>query len=128
MNVGDAIRQGARDLGPSSDTARLDAELLMAHALGVTRSDMLLRHMDAAVPGDYAGLIKRRSSHEPVAYITGTQEFYGRDFEVGPGVLIPRGDSETLIDAIQAHAQRRDTGRAAPPKSRRSNLHHAILH
>ncbi len=104
MNVGDAIRQGARDLGTSSDTARLDAELLMAHALGVTRSDMLLRYMDAAVPGDYAGLIKRRSSHEPVAYITGTQEFYGRDFAVGPGILIPRGDSETLIDAIQAHA------------------------
>ena len=107
MNVGDAIRQSARDLGPSSDTARLDAELLMAYALGVTRSDMLLRHMDAALPGDYAGLIKRRSGHEPVAYIIGTQEFYGRDFAVGPGILIPRGDSETLIDAIHdyVHAQ-----------------------
>ena len=71
----------------------------MAHALGVTRSDMLLRAMRDSAPGSYAALVERRAAHEPVAYITGWTEFYGRRFDVGPGVLIPRPDSEVLIDA-----------------------------
>lgn len=98
MNVAEAIRSAAVKLQATSDTARLDAELLMAHALGASRSDMLLRHMQDAVPDAFDALIARRATHEPVAYITGTQEFYGREFSVEPGVLIPRPDSEVLID------------------------------
>ncbi|MFN3553766.1 MAG: peptide chain release factor N(5)-glutamine methyltransferase, partial [Novosphingobium meiothermophilum] len=49
-----------------SDTARLDAELLMAHALGCTRTDLLLRHMAASVPEGFAALVERRARHEPV--------------------------------------------------------------
>ncbi len=71
----------------------------MAHALGVSRSDMLLKHGTDVEPQAFAGLIDRRSGHEPVAYIIGKQEFYGREFAVTPDVLIPRGDSETLIEA-----------------------------
>ncbi|MBD2843447.1 peptide chain release factor N(5)-glutamine methyltransferase [Erythrobacter rubeus] len=99
MTIAEAIRAAAETLSKTSDTARLDAELLMAHAKGINRSDLLLRAMQNEAPAGFEALIKRRASHEPVAYITGTQEFYGRSFAVGPGVLIPRGDSETLIDA-----------------------------
>src|SRR6185369_5713228 len=102
MVVGEAIRSAAQRLAETSDTARLDAEVLMAHALGVTRSDLLLRHMRDAAPVGFAALIERRSLHEPVAYIVGTQEFLGLPFRVTPAVLIPRGDSEVLVDAALA--------------------------
>lgn len=98
MTVAEAIRAATTKLADTSDTARLDAELLMAHSLGVSRSDMLLRHMVDAVPEGFGALVERRSKHEPVAHIVGVQEFYGRDFAVSRDVLIPRGDSETLID------------------------------
>lgn len=99
MTVGEAIRAAAGTLGASSDTARLDAELLMAHALGVSRSDMLLRAMRDPAPEGFAALVQRRARHEPVAYITGEAEFYGLTLRVTPATLIPRGDSETLIEA-----------------------------
>ncbi|MEO0462276.1 MAG: peptide chain release factor N(5)-glutamine methyltransferase [Pseudomonadota bacterium] len=99
QNIGQAIRDAAEGLAPTSPTARLDAELLMAHALGVSRSDMLLRHMRDHVPDTFDTLVARRAAHEPVAYITGETEFYGRRFAVSPDVLIPRSDSETLIEA-----------------------------
>ena len=102
MIVGEAIRAAAARLAATSDTARLDAELLMAHALGLSRSAMLLKAMRDPAPAGFAALVERRAAHEPVAYITGIQEFYGRTFAVEPGVLIPRADSETLILAALA--------------------------
>lgn len=99
MTVADALRWGAARLAATSDTARLDAEVLMAHALGQSRSEMLLRRQQDAAPESYAALIERRERHEPVAYIVGTKEFYGRPFAVGPAVLIPRMDSETTVAA-----------------------------
>ena len=104
-HIAQALRDAAATLGAISDTARLDAEVLMAHALGVARSDLLLRHMRDPVPAAFQGLVARRMEHEPVAYITGTQEFYGRTFGVSADVLIPRGDSETLVEAaLAAHS------------------------
>ncbi len=100
--VAAAIRAAAQHLAETSDTARLDAELLMADALGVTRSELLLRHMNDAVPDGFGGLVERRMRHEPIAYILGHQEFYGRDFLVTPEVLIPRSDSESVIEAALA--------------------------
>ncbi|MCB2087130.1 MAG: peptide chain release factor N(5)-glutamine methyltransferase [Sphingomonadaceae bacterium] len=99
MTVSQAIREATERLSATSSTARLDAELLMAHALGVSRSDMLLRGSDMAVPPDFDALVERRIAREPVAYILGEQEFYGRGFRVTSDVLIPRGDSETVIEA-----------------------------
>ncbi len=99
MGVSVALRQAAAKLAAASDTARLDAELLMAHALGVSRSDMLLRSMGDPVPEGFDALVQRRAKQEPVAYIIGRQEFCGLDLAVTHDVLIPRGDSETLIDA-----------------------------
>ena len=98
MTISAALADAARRLAQTSDTARLDAEVLMAHALGVARSELILRHLRDPVPTAFAALIERRLGHEPVAYITGHQEFWGLDLAVGPAVLIPRGDSETLIE------------------------------
>ncbi len=100
--VTQALREAAARLAETSDTARLDAEVLMAHALGVTRSVMLLSHGRSAVPEGFAGLVERRLCHEPVAYIIGSQEFFGLEFAVSPAVLIPRGDSEVLVEAALA--------------------------
>lgn len=102
MTVAEALRAAAARLAATSDTARLDAELLMAHALGATRSDLLLRHMQAPEPAGFAALIDRRAGHEPVAYILESQEFRGLPFAVGPAVLIPRGDSECVVEAALA--------------------------
>jgi len=100
--IAEALREAARRLAIVSDTARLDTELLMAHALGVSRSDLLLRHMHDPVPECFAALVERRAEHEPVAYIVGSKEFYGLEFAVTRDVLIPRMDSETLIEAARA--------------------------
>lgn len=102
MTVGEAIRASAERLDRVSDTPRLDAELLMAHALGTNRSDMLVRRMAERVPDGFDALIERRAMHEPIAYITGSAEFYGIELEVTPDVLIPRSDSEVLIEAARA--------------------------
>ncbi|NTZ43714.1 peptide chain release factor N(5)-glutamine methyltransferase [Altererythrobacter sp. SALINAS58] len=99
ITVGLALRQAAAMLVATSDTARLDAELLMAHALGMSRSRMLLHGMAMPVPPVFAASIDRRLTHEPVAYIIGSQEFYGRSFVVTPDVLIPRCDSESVVEA-----------------------------
>lgn len=99
MKVSEALRLAARRLQPVSDSARLDAELLMAEALGVSRSEMLLKRMHDEAPGAFEALVERRAAHEPVAYILGRKEFYGREFVVAPGVLIPRMDSETTVAA-----------------------------
>ena len=99
--VAETIRAAAERLATTSHTARLDAELLMAHALGVSRSELLLRHTRGPAPGAYPDLVARRLAHEPVAYILGKAEFYGLELEVSPAVLIPRADSETLIDVAR---------------------------
>lgn len=98
-----ALVAAAQRLERVSPTARLDAELLMAHALGVSRQDLLLRHLDETVPEAFEGLMQRRLTHEPIAYITGTRAFWTIELEVGPGVLVPRADSETLMEVAVAH-------------------------
>jgi release factor glutamine methyltransferase len=103
MSLGRALAQAARQLDGVSDTPRLDAELLMAHALGETREEMLLAAQERPVPDAFADLLARRLAHEPVAYITGHRDFWTITLAVTPAVLIPRPDSETLIEAAVAH-------------------------
>ena len=102
MTIGEAIRAAAERLAATSDTARLDAELLMAHLEGVSRSELLLYRLREPAPPGFAALVERRMTHEPVAYITGRQEFCGLPLRVTPATLIPRGDSETLVEAALA--------------------------
>ena len=105
MNVHQAIREAAQRLSATSDTARLDAELLMAHALGTSRSDLLMKHMRDEAPASFNAYVERRSANEPVAHILGRQEFFGLDFAVTKDTLIPRGDSETIVQAALDHAK-----------------------
>lgn len=99
--IGEALRVAATRLAETSDTARLDAEVLMAHALGVSRSDMLLWRQDDQASAAFEELVARRLAHEPVAQILGRKEFYGLDLEVNRHVLTPRADSETLIETAR---------------------------
>lgn len=98
-----AITAAAARLATTSDTPRLDAELLMAHAMGCTREALLLARLDDRVPPGFAALVERRAALEPVAYITGTRAFWTIELGVGPGALVPRADSETLIEVAVTH-------------------------
>ena len=98
-----ALAGAAASLAEISDTPRLDAELLMAHALGFSREALLIAGLDGPAPAAFAGLVARRLRHEPVALITGTRAFWTIELAVAPGVLIPRADSETLLEAAVAH-------------------------
>ena len=93
------LRTATTALGSISPTPRLDAELLLAHALGIDRSAMLLRQHDLCAPDSFGALLARRAADEPIAYITGTQAFWDLELHVTPDVLIPRADSETLLEA-----------------------------
>jgi release factor glutamine methyltransferase len=95
----EALVDASDRLAPVSDTPRLDVEILMAHALGLTREAMILGGPDGTVPAAFGSLVARRLAHEPVAYITGQKDFWSLTLAVAPGVLIPRPDSETLIEA-----------------------------
>jgi len=100
--VREALADASARLAAASDTPRLDAELLMAQALGTEREAMLLDMGDKPSPEAFPALVERRLAHEPVAYILGRRAFWTIELEVGPGVLIPRPDSETLIEAAIA--------------------------
>jgi release factor glutamine methyltransferase len=101
--LADWLRETALRLATVSETARLDAELIAAFALGMERAEMLLRLRDMAVPDGVEALVVRRLTHAPVAHITGTRDFWTISLSVTPDVLIPRPDSETLIEGAVGH-------------------------
>jgi release factor glutamine methyltransferase len=103
-----ALADAARQLGESSDTARLDAELLMAEALHIDRDKLILSPPDRTVPDRFWAMLNRRKAGEPVAYITGRRAFWNIELHVGPGVLVPRPDSEVLIASAIEHFDGRD--------------------
>ena len=107
-----ALDDATRQLIRSSDTARLDSELLMAEALHIDRDRLLLAPPEREVPGRFWDMVKRRSDGEPVAYITGRRAFWNIELHVGPGVLVPRPDSEVLIASAIEHFE----GRAGPER------------
>ena len=83
------------------ESPRMSAEVLLAYALNLKRIDLYLKYDQPLNPlelSTYKKLIKRRVKHEPVAYITGTKEFWSKNFIVGPKVLIPRPDTECLVE------------------------------
>jgi len=98
-----ALAEAARQLEPSSDTSRLDSELLMAEALHIDRDRLILSPPDRAVPKRFWDMVDRRKAGEPVAYITGRRAFWNIELHVGPGVLVPRPDSEVLISSAIEH-------------------------
>ena len=97
------LARATQRLTGSSATPRLDSELLMAHALGIERDALLLHPPAVSAPAAFSDAIERRLAGEPVAYIIGRRAFWNIELEVGPGALIPRPDSETLIAAAIHH-------------------------
>jgi release factor glutamine methyltransferase len=89
------------------ENPRLDAELIVAHALGIDRTRVIIdgaRPLEGAELSKLRELVKRRRSHEPIAYLRGYREFYGREFKVDRRVLIPRPDTEALVDVALARS------------------------
>ncbi len=116
VDVREALVQAVRTLGTEGvDSPRLDAELLLAHVLGASRATILAwpeRHLTPKELTAYRNLTARRAEREPLAYILGQREFFGLDFAVDPRVLIPRPETELLVE----HALRRAREMASPPR------------
>jgi release factor glutamine methyltransferase len=100
--IDEALRHNAKRLALYSSTPRLDVEVLFAHVLGVGRTS-LLAHADEPPTQDalarFHALVERRSKGEPVAYLTAHKEFYGLDLLITPDVLVPRPETESLVEA-----------------------------
>ncbi len=117
--VGTLIEQASRRLTEAGvDSPRLDAEVLLAHVLGIGRTGVLA-HPDAVV-GDgsaatYQALLARRLGGEPVAYLRGMREFHGLAFAVDERVLIPRPETEQLVDRVVGRVRAQLTGAPRPP-------------
>jgi release factor glutamine methyltransferase len=95
----------AAHLAPHSETALLDAELLLAHALGARRARLKSHPEDAATPetaAQFQSLVERRARGEPLAYITGRRDFWTLALQVGPAVLVPRPETELLVERALA--------------------------
>lgn len=99
------------------DSPRLTAEILLAQVLGLRRLDLYLQHDRPLEKQELAAfkiLIRRRIAREPVAYITGRKGFFNEQFKVAPGVLIPRPDTETLVEtAVEILSEIKQHGRQA---------------
>lgn len=96
--------------GKGVESARLDAEHLLAHALGVGRLEMYLQHerpISEDELGRFRPLLRRRAQREPLQYVLGRQGFRDLDLEVGPGVLIPRPETEQLVEVVLSWAEGR---------------------
>ena len=88
------------------DDARFEAEVLLRHATGLSRAQLyasLTDEIDPAAQQRFATALAERTTRKPLAYITGTREFYRLEFRVTPDVLIPRPESELLVDAALDH-------------------------
>jgi len=105
------LLQAARGLAEAGvDAPRLTAEVLLAHVLGITRTQLLSRperQLSAETLAPFQSLVSRAAQGEPLAYLTGRREFYGLDFLVDSRVLVPRPETELLVDfALTLHAPR----------------------
>ncbi|GAB6139433.1 peptide chain release factor N(5)-glutamine methyltransferase [Methylosoma difficile] len=100
-NIQTALREAAHNLADRSDSAQLDAEVLLAFALGKSRSHLRAwpeRELDAASEQQFLNLLAARQQGQPIAYLTGVREFWSREFFVNADVLIPRPETELLIE------------------------------
>ncbi len=108
-SISEALRRGSRALVEAgSDEATLEAELLLAHALNTDRTHLYQRLRDQLTPqteSAFDDLLQRRLAHEPTAYILGHREFYGLEFQVTPDAIIPRPETETLVELVLDRAR-----------------------
>ncbi|HKW19829.1 MAG TPA: peptide chain release factor N(5)-glutamine methyltransferase [Ktedonobacterales bacterium] len=117
--IGEALALAERWLRavPDSESAALDAQLLLAHVTGLARTTVLAYPERPLTPEDaerYAALVTRRAAREPVAYLTGHREFMGLDFLTDARALIPRPETELLVEAALAEVRARLTKPTSP--------------
>lgn len=102
MTVFEALQWASNKLKPRAESAMLDAEVLLSHAMGLPKA-WLFSHFDYELKpfeaDRFASSVARRSKREPVAHIVGHREFYGRKFQVTPATLVPRPETELLVEA-----------------------------
>jgi release factor glutamine methyltransferase len=111
QSIDDALRRGKDTLALCSSTPRLDAEIILAHVLGMGRAALLARpeqRLDAEAENSYACLLERRKHGEPVAYLTGHKEFYDLDLLITRDVLVPRPETESVVEACLADLPERE--------------------
>jgi len=94
------LADAANRLAAVTETPRLDAEILLAHALGISRAGLLARLTESLEVEGFDAMLERRLAFEPIAYILGEWEFYSLDFEVAPPVLVPRPETEHLVEVV----------------------------
>jgi len=99
-SVADLLADAAARLGSVTETPRLDAEILLMHAMNISRAQLLERLREEAPPGNFEELLNRRLDAEPIAYILGEWEFYSLTFEIEPPVLVPRPETEHLVEVV----------------------------
>jgi release factor glutamine methyltransferase len=108
-NAGEALQTARARLAATSKNPRRDADLLLAHVLGCDQTALLThpeRILSAAESEQFEHLVERRLASEPMQYLTGEQEFFGLRFEVSPAVLIPRPETEHLVEAVLERFER----------------------
>lgn len=116
ITVGEALLQARKRLSPNSSTPQLDAEVLLAHVLGIGRAALLARTSDPLAPEQaraFEELAARRTRGEPVAYITGHKEFYGLDLLITRDVLVPRPETESVVEACLEALPKREVSQLA---------------
>lgn len=99
-SIGERIRAAANQLAALSDTPRLDAEILMAHALGISRAKLLASLPECVDAPGFGELLRRRLQYEPLAYILGEWEFFSLPLIVRPPLLVPRPETEHLVEKV----------------------------
>ena len=126
LTVGEALQRASLCLRKAGlEQPRDEAEILLAHLLGWNRLKLFLERsseLPAASGATFSAAVERRARNEPLAYITGEKEFYGLPFAVSPAVLLPRPETELLIDAVLEWARKREGGSGRRSGLRRGNL------
>jgi release factor glutamine methyltransferase len=114
LTAGEVLQAARARLAAASKHPRRDAELLLEHALGCDQTALMThpeRVLSAAELEQFERLVERRLASEPMQYLTGEQEFFGLRFEVSPAVLIPRPETEHLVEAMLERFTREDAVR-----------------
>jgi release factor glutamine methyltransferase len=114
--VATGLARATAHLKECTDVPQLEAQILLAHLLDCSRADLFAhpeRRLSLEQLSHYEALVKRRALGEPLPYLTGRVEFYGLDFSVDKRVLIPRPETEILVELALAHLSRLSQGRTA---------------
>lgn len=114
--IREALQAARRRLSSTSASPHLDAEVLLSHSLGQPRSRLVAwpeHELDEQAQTSFRALIDRRERGEPIAYLTGEREFWSQSIRVAPGVLIPRPETELLVELVLEHFPSEISGRIA---------------